>query len=144
MEYFNTFGGNSVGCIIADAVLDVIISENLQHNAKITGDYLLSKLNMLKDKYPNIGDVRGVGLFLGIEFIHCNSNEILESNRPEPNYELAKNIVDMLMQDMNIISSRDGNVIKIKPPLVFGVTESDLLVDALERSLISQGVQNNY
>lgn len=69
MEYFNTFGGNPVSCAVGLAVLDVIEEENLQRNALVTGNHLLSRLNQLKQKHPLIGDVRGLGLYVGVEFV---------------------------------------------------------------------------
>lgn len=64
------YGGNPVSCAIAIAVMDTVDSENLMENARNVGDYLLSNLKSMRDKFPDvIGDVRGVGLFLGIELI---------------------------------------------------------------------------
>jgi 4-aminobutyrate aminotransferase-like enzyme len=83
IEYFNTYGGNPVSCRAAIAVLDVIENEHLQENAHEVGLYFLNKLKELEKKYELIGDVRGRGLFLGIEII---------SNRKtrEPGIEEAK------------------------------------------------------
>ena len=67
MEYFNSFGGNPVSCAIGKAVLDVIDKEELQKNAKLVGDYLIKKLKGLQSNYEFIGQVRGQGLFIGIE-----------------------------------------------------------------------------
>src|SRR5258706_71269 len=67
MEYFNTFGGNPVSCAIGLAVLDVIEEEQLQANALKVGQHLMDGLRKLMDKHPLIGDVRGLGLFVGIE-----------------------------------------------------------------------------
>ncbi len=69
MEYFNTFGGNPVSCAIGMAVLDVIEQEHLQENALATGNYLLKKLKPLAEKYPLVGDVRGLGLYAGVELV---------------------------------------------------------------------------
>ena len=75
MEYFNSFGGNPVSCAIGNAVLDVIENENLQKNAKHTGSYFLRSLNKIKFKFPNlISEIRGRGLFLGIDLIDKNNN----------------------------------------------------------------------
>lgn len=132
IEYFNTYGGNSVACSIAEAVLDTIISEKLQENALKVGNYLTSKLLPLKEKYIWVGDVRGCGLFQGIEFV-INKND----RNLQPHPELTKFIVDFLRLE-NVIISRDGpdeNVIKIKPPLVFSEENVNTLVSAIDRAL---------
>src|SRR5204863_733091 len=69
MEYFNTFGGNPVSCATGLAVLDVIRDEELQQNALEVGEYLKRELRLLQDRHSLIGDVRGQGLFLGIELV---------------------------------------------------------------------------
>jgi len=132
IEYFNTYGGNSVACSIAEAVLDTIVDENLQQNAKEVGDYLKLQLNGLMTKYEWIGDVRGHGLFQGIEFVHATEDGSL---LPYP--ELTKFLVDYLRYQ-RVIVSRDGpdeNVIKVKPPLVFSKENVDTLVKALDEGL---------
>eukprot|EP01039_Chlorochromonas_danica_P006936 gene6936-7675_t len=142
IEYFNTYGGNSVACAIAEAVLDTIHEENLQESAHATGLYLTQRLLELK-KYPWVGDVRGVGLFQGIEFIHDlskTSGEIL----PYP--ELTKFVVDFLRYQ-RVIVSRDGpdeNVVKIKPPLVFKHKQVDELVEAMDLALSSATKMNIF
>ena len=131
IEYFNTFGGNSVACSIAEAVLDVIHTENLQENSYNVGNYILMKLQELALNYAVIGDVRGLGLFIGIEFIipdnsfhaHlCNEIDIEKGNKSEilPHTKLTSFIVDELMSHKVLVSKDgpDNNVIKIKPPLV--------------------------
>ncbi len=69
MEYFNTFGGNPVSCSVGITVLNIIKQEKLQENALIVGKYMLQELEKLKDNYELIGDVRGLGLFVGIELV---------------------------------------------------------------------------
>jgi ethanolamine-phosphate phospho-lyase len=132
IEYFNTYGGNSVACAIAEAVFDTIEEEKLQENARVVGLYLTERLQPLLAKYEWVGDVRGVGLFQGIEFVHSNKAADLQ---PYP--ELTKFLVDYLRYQ-RVIVSRDGpdeNVIKVKPPLVFSKENVDTLVDGLEKGL---------
>lgn len=133
IEYFNTYGGNSVACAIAEAVIDTIHSENLQNNAKVVGDYLMDSMKTkLFEKYDWVGDVRGHGLFQGIEFVRTRTGPSLE---PYP--ELAKFVVDFLRY-RRVIVSRDGpdeNVVKVKPPLVFSKENVDTLVDAMVEAL---------
>jgi 4-aminobutyrate aminotransferase-like enzyme len=124
MEYFNTFGGNPVSCAVGLAVLDVIRDEGLQENARDVGAYLLEGLRAWKS--PLIGDVRGKGLFLGIEFVRDRETK-------EPAAHEAAEIVEK-MKDRRILLSTDGpmhNVIKIKPPLVFSRADADLLLREL-------------
>ena len=123
MEYFNTFGGNPVSCAAGLAVLDVIRDEGLQENARTTGEYLLAGLRDLAGRHPIVGDVRGQGLFLGIE-LECDAAQ-------------ASALVDR-MKDRGVLLSTDGprhNVIKIKPPLVFGREDADFLLTRLEAAL---------
>ena len=122
MEYFNSFGGNPVSCSIGDAVLDIIKDEELQKHARIIGEYFIKSLNKIKLKFPNfISEIRGRGLFLGIDLIKDKINT--------PNEELAISIINT-MRDKGILLSADGphhNVIKIKPPMTFNKKNVDLV-----------------
>jgi ethanolamine-phosphate phospho-lyase len=135
IEYFNTFGGNSVACRIAEAVIDVIEEERLQDNALKVGAYLSERMQSLVDRYEWVGEARGCGLFQGIEFVRSKSK--VDRHFLDPFPELAKFLVDYLRY-RHIIVSRDGpaeNVIKIKPPLVFSCVDVDSLVDTMQRGL---------
>ena len=126
MEYFNTFGGNPVSCAIGLAVLDVIEDERLQDNALITGRHLLNELTGLMQELPLIGDVRGMGLFIGIELVR--NRETLEPADSEASYIANR------MRDRGVLLSTDGpfhNVLKIKPPMVFNRADADFLVENL-------------
>lgn len=130
MEYFNTYGGNPVACAAGLAVLDVIESEGLQEKARATGDHLLPGLRRLAARHPVIGDVRGMGLFLGIELV---SNRASRARAPLPAAYLAER-----MREEGVLVSTDGpfrNVVKIKPPLAFGRADADVFLEALERIL---------
>ena len=123
MEYFNSFGGNPVSCAIGKAVLDVIDKEELQKNAKLVGDYLIKKIKGLQSNYEFIRQVRGQGLFIGIEMI--NDVETLK-----PDKDSAK-IIANEMKKSGILISVDGpdhNVLKIKPPIIFNYENADELV----------------
>lgn len=125
MEYFNTFGGNPVSSAIGLAVLEVIEDEHLQENALEVGNYFLAKLNLLKSNHKIIGDVRGRGLFIGIELI---------KESKEPASSEATQIVNMMKKEC-ILLSTDGpnnNVIKIKPPIIFSKRDVDFVVDRLD------------
>lgn len=130
MEYFNTFGGNPVSCAIGMAVLDVIENENLQKNALLAGNRLLQGLKGLMDKYALVGDVRGQGLYLGIELV--TDRRTLEPAAQHANYIINR------MKDFGILISTDGplhNVLKMKPPIVFTEENADEVVQALDRIL---------
>jgi len=130
MEYFNTFGGNPVSCAIGMAVMDVIEDEGLQENAARTGNCLLAGLRELMGKYPLIGDVRGLGLYAGVELV-------LDRETLAPATEHADYIVNRL-RDHGILISTDGpleNVLKMKPPLVFSEKNADEVVTALDKIL---------
>jgi 4-aminobutyrate aminotransferase-like enzyme len=127
MEYFNTYGGNPVSCAAGLAVLDVIEEENLQERALRVGAYLKAGLERLKDKHALVGDVRGLGLFLGIELVE--DRESLAPASEQTVYAVER------MKDRSILLSTDGpfhNVIKIKPPMVFRQSDADALVTGLD------------
>lgn len=127
MEFFSSFGGNPVSCAIGETVLDVISEEKLQENARLVGDFIFFGLLNLKEKYPLIGDVRGAGLFLGIEFVS-------DSITLEPASKETKKIVEE-MKKRKILLSIDGpfhNVIKFKPPMVFSLENASHLLVSLE------------
>ncbi|MBI90180.1 MAG: aspartate aminotransferase family protein [Candidatus Marinimicrobia bacterium] len=130
MEYFNSFGGNPVSCTIGIAVLEILEEEQLQENAMNVGSKLLSMLSDIKSRYSEIGDVRGKGLFMGIEFIQNKTNL-------EPDGRIASLVVNE-MKNKGILLSTDGpdhNVIKIKPPLVFNDENAHYLAENLDATL---------
>jgi len=130
MEYFNTYGGNPVSCAIGLSVLKVIRDEGLQENALKVGKFMKNGLNFLLKKHSLIGDVRGMGLFLGIELVQ--SRKTLEPAKNHA-YEIAEK-----MKDNGILISIDGplhNVIKIKPPIVFSESDASFYIETLNRIL---------
>jgi 4-aminobutyrate aminotransferase-like enzyme len=136
MEYFNTFGGNPVSCAVGSAVLDVIAEEGLQENALRTGNRLLAGLAGLMERHPLIGDVRGLGLFIGVELVH--DRQTLQPAPSEATY-----IVERL-KEHGILLSIDGplhNVLKLKPPLVFDAGNADFLVNTLDQVLAEDPAQ---
>jgi 4-aminobutyrate aminotransferase-like enzyme/Ser/Thr protein kinase RdoA (MazF antagonist) len=130
MEYFNTFGGNPVSCAIGLAVLDVIANEQLQEHARQVGEHLLAGLRGLMARHRIIGDVRGLGLFVGVELV-------LDHDTLAPAAAQASYVVNRL-RERGILLSTDGplhNVLKIKPPLVFSEENADLLITSLDEIL---------
>ncbi|MCZ6598064.1 MAG: aminotransferase class III-fold pyridoxal phosphate-dependent enzyme [Planctomycetota bacterium] len=135
MEYFNTCGGNPVSCAVGLAVLDVIRDEGLQENARVVGARLLEGLEELRSRHPIVGDVRGAGLFLGVELVRDRAT--LEPAPAEAAYVAER------MKERGILIGVDGplqNVLKIKPPLVFTAEDAERLVAELDRILVEDAV----
>jgi len=129
MEYFNTFGGNPVSSTIGLEVLRTINEEKLQEHALETGNYLKSALQKLKKEFIVIGDIRGQGLFLGMELADPNKKPLTEK---------AAYLVHR-MKEMGVLMSMDGkeeNVLKIKPPLVFSMENANELISLLRKVLL--------
>ena len=130
MEYFSTFGGNPVSGAIGLAVLDVIRDERLMHNAAVVGEQMMMGLRELADKYTLIGDVRGHGLFVGVELVRNRDTQ-----------EPARTELSILVERMKragILLSTEGphhNVLKIKPPIVFSSENCDTFVHQLDIAL---------
>jgi 4-aminobutyrate aminotransferase-like enzyme len=130
MEFFSTFGGNPVSCVAGLTVLEVVIEENLQANALKAGKRMLAGMIPFIEQYSIVGDVRGSGLFLGVELVR--NRETLE-----PAKEEAEFIVNR-MRDAGILLGTDGpfeNVIKIRPPMPFDENNAEYLVANMERIL---------
>lgn len=127
LEYFNTFGGNPVCAAAGLAVMDVIESEGLQAHALRVGDYLQHRVRGMMAAHKLIGDVRGSGLFIGIEFVR--DRESKEAATAETSV-----ICSRLKDEFHILTSIDGefdNVLVIKPPMCFAEEHVDVLMGAL-------------
>jgi 4-aminobutyrate aminotransferase-like enzyme len=127
MEFFSTFGGNTVSCAIGLAVLEVVQEEKLQQHALTVGDHLLAGLRELQRSHEMIADVRGSGLFIGVELVKDG----------KPATREADDIVNHL-RDEGILLGTDGpdhNVIKIRPPMPFSHADADLLLAVLVRAI---------
>nr|XP_056711481.1 5-phosphohydroxy-L-lysine phospho-lyase [Euleptes europaea] len=130
VEYFNTFGGNPVSCAIGIAVLDVIEKEQLQAHALQVGSFLMKLLHQQKEKHCLIGDVRGAGLFIGVDLVQ-------DQTKRSPATKEAEFITRRLKEEF-IILSTDGpgrNVLKFKPPLCFSKKDAQLVVEKLDKLL---------
>ena len=138
MEYFNTFGGNPVSCAVGTAVLEVIERENLQEHALELGKYFQENLTQLMETHPIIGDVRGLGLFIGVELV-------LDRKSMEPAGAYASYVAER-MKAHGILISTDGpyhNVLKIKPPLVVDQGDVDYVVSILDKVLGEDALKLN-
>ncbi|MGA7538592.1 MAG: aspartate aminotransferase family protein [Steroidobacteraceae bacterium] len=129
-HYFNTYGGNNVSCAAARAVLKVIHEENLIQNALRTGDGLRQALRALAQRFPVITEVRGAGLFIGVE-LGASAASGLDAQAQ------TRRIVNAMRQGGVLLGAtgRNGNVLKIRPPLTFGPQHADLLLQELVRTL---------
>jgi 4-aminobutyrate aminotransferase-like enzyme len=129
-RYFNTFGGNPVSCRAAQAVLQVLRSEQLQNNAQEVGCFLRQGLCTLAAQYPVIGDIRGEGLFIGVELVLCHEQKT-------PASQIAAAVVNKMRQRQILISTTgpQANILKIRPPLVFRQQHAELLLQTLGQVL---------
>jgi len=136
MEFFSTFGGNPVACAAGLAVLDVVEGDGLQERAGRTGACLLEGLRRLQERYPLIGDVRGSGLYLGVELVRDRSSL-------EPAADEAAYVVDRLCE-RGVLTGTDGelhNVLKLRPPLVFSENDAARFLETLDDVLSEDGAR---
>jgi 4-aminobutyrate aminotransferase-like enzyme len=132
LRYFNTFGGNSVAIAAAQATLDVIRDEKLMENAGRVGRFIQNGLRDIATRHPGIGDVRGAGLYIGVEMV-------TDRGTREPDAKAALSIVNGL-RDRRVMISATGyhsNVLKIRPPLAFGEAHAERLLTELEATVAS-------
>jgi len=136
MEFFSTFGGNPVACAAGLAVLDVLEHEQLQKNALRVGTHLMTSLKKLQERHNLIGDVRGSGLYLGIDLVLDR-----ETRKPAP---LQASYVVNRLRDCGILTGTDGphhNVLKLRPPLVFSESDADFFAKTLDAILGEDAAQ---
>ncbi|WP_420131761.1 aspartate aminotransferase family protein [Rhodopseudomonas sp.] len=129
-KYFNTFGGNPVAAAAGLAVLDVIRDESLMDNASRVGGYLMDGLREIGNRHIQIGDVRGSGLFVGLELVRDR-----ETKTPAP--EIATQVINGLREHGILIGAAGpfGSTLKIRPPLCFTREHADLVVSACDEVL---------
>jgi 4-aminobutyrate aminotransferase-like enzyme/Ser/Thr protein kinase RdoA (MazF antagonist) len=128
--YFNTFGGNTVSAVVANACLDVLQGEDLQRNAARTGEYLKAGLDELLERHELVGHVHGRGLFYGVELVSDR-----KSLAPA---KAAARWVRERMKALGVLVSSTGplgNIIKIRPPLVFSISDASKCLTALDTAL---------
>jgi len=136
MEFFSTFGGNPVSCAVGLAVLDVLQEEGLQANALGIGRSLVDEFKKLQQRHAVIGDVRGSGLFLGLDLVQ--SRETREAAPDQASY-----VVNRLCEE-GILTGTDGphhNVIKLRPPLIFSEADAGYFCATLDRILSEDPAQ---
>ncbi|WP_086993544.1 aminotransferase [Rhizobium sullae] len=131
--FFSSSGGSPVSCIAGMTVLDIMVDEKLQDNAREVGDHLKGRLAALIDKYPIVGAIHGMGLYLGLEFVR-------DRTTLEPATQETAAICNRLLE-LGVIMQATGdhlNVLKIKPPLCLTITSADFFADILEK-VLSEG-----
>lgn len=128
--FFSTFGGNNVSCAAGLAVLQAIEEERLIDNATETGAYFKDQLRALMSKHDLIGDVRGIGLVVGIELVRDRRD--LTPAKTE-----AARVLNLMRDDGVLIGSEGlhGNILKLRPPIVFRREHADMTVATLDRAL---------
>jgi 4-aminobutyrate aminotransferase-like enzyme/Ser/Thr protein kinase RdoA (MazF antagonist) len=126
--YFSTFAGNPVSAAVGNAVLDVMERHHLPTHADRVGAYLRAGLAALAAEYPIISDVRGPGMFIGVELTYPEGT---------PATEYATYVQNQMRNKQVLIgrTGPGGNVLKIRPPLVFEEEHADLLLDRLGSQL---------
>lgn len=132
MRYFNTFGGNTVAIAAAQATLDVIQSEGLMENAAKLGSLILAGLKDIATRHERIGDVRGAGLYFGVEMVQDRASK-------KSDIDLGLALVNELRKRRVLISATgpDANVLKIRPPLVFTESDATRLLTEVEAAVAS-------
>ena len=131
IPYFNTFGGNPVCMAAAQAVLDVMRDEDTMGNSKKVGAVFKAAVEGLKDSHPCIGDVRGAGLYIGCE--------IVKPGTTDPDQAAALDILETLRQNhvLTSVCGRYGNILKLRPPLVFSEDDVAWFMSAFSTTLDS-------
>jgi 4-aminobutyrate aminotransferase-like enzyme len=136
MEFFSTFGGNPVACAAGLAVLKVVEQENLQDRALRVGNYLKQSLLSLQERNPIIGEVRGSGLFLGVDLV-------LDPATRSAATAQAAYVVNRL-RECGILTGTDGpfnNVLKLRPPLIISERDADIFAEVLRVVLAEDSAQ---
>jgi 4-aminobutyrate aminotransferase-like enzyme len=129
-EFFSTFGGSTLSCVIGKEVLDIVDDERLMENARVVGGYLLERLRALQSGHAIIGDVRGFGLYIGVEVVEDRAT-MKEASR------IAAYVKNRL-RELRILIGTEGpadNILKIRPPLTFDRESADVIIQALEAVL---------
>ena len=132
--HFNTFGGNPVCMAAGLAVLDVIDEDGLQENSRVVGGRLKAGLKKLAASHRIVGDVRGMGLMLGVELVTDRATK-------EPAKQAAVDIMEAT-REMGVLMGKgglDGNVLRIKPPMCISSSDADFALDVLDRAFSLAG-----
>jgi 4-aminobutyrate aminotransferase-like enzyme len=129
-EYFSTFGGSTLSCRVGKELLDIVDDEGLMENARVMGDKLLDGLRQLQSKHSVIGDVRGFGLFIGVELVK-------DPDTQEPSTDIASYLINR-MREHRILMGSEGphhNILKIRPPLTIEADDVDMILTVMKKIL---------
>ncbi|MEM6988041.1 MAG: aminotransferase class III-fold pyridoxal phosphate-dependent enzyme, partial [Pseudomonadota bacterium] len=128
IEFFSTFGGSNLSCRIGKTVLDIVDDEGLQDNAGRVGAHLIDGLRDMQTRYQSIADVRGLGLFIGVDLANPDGSEATA---------LCTYVKNRLRDNRILIGSEgpQDNILKIRPPLTFALDDADMLITHLDRVL---------
>jgi 4-aminobutyrate aminotransferase-like enzyme len=126
-NFFSSAGGSPVSCVVGSTVLDIIKGDGLQANAAVVGDHLIARCSELMDRFPIIGAVHGMGLYLGVELVR-------DRQTLDPATAECAAICDRLRERGVIVqpTGERANVLKMKPPMILTMEEADFYVDQLE------------
>ncbi|MEZ5778042.1 MAG: aminotransferase class III-fold pyridoxal phosphate-dependent enzyme [Paracoccaceae bacterium] len=133
-EFFSTFGGSTLSCRIGKEVLDIVDDEGLMANAAAMGARLLDGLHALASRHPLVGDVRGMGLFVGVELVR-------DRDTRQPATAVTSYVLNR-MRECRILMGREGpddNILKIRPPLTIDADGIDMFLDRLDMILGETG-----
>ncbi|MGQ9369774.1 aspartate aminotransferase family protein [Azospirillum sp. ST 5-10] len=132
--YFNTFGGSPAAAAAGMAVLEVLEAEGLMENARTVGDHLRRVLRAVAARHPVIGDVRGAGLFTGVELVGADGDRV-----PAP--EIATALINALRDRRVLIGAAGplGHILKVRPPLCFSRADADTVAAATDDALTALG-----
>jgi len=128
--HFNTYGGNPVSAAAGLAVLDAIDADGLQENSRVVGGRLKAGLQRLQRAHPLVGDVRGMGLMLGVELVRDRATK-------EPARQETLDVLEAMREAGALIGKGglDGNVLRVKPPMCVTAADADFALDALDHAL---------
>ncbi len=132
--HFNTFAGNAVSAAAGLAVLDVIDEDGLQENCRVVGGHLKAGLTRLMQRHPMVGDVRGMGLMLGVELVRDRGTKVAAKSE-------TLEIVEA-MREAGVLVGKgglEGNVLRLKPPMCITRDDADFALDALDHALAQVG-----
>ena len=129
-EFFSTFGGSTLSCRTGLEVLNIVEDERLQKNAKQMGDKLIERLHSMQEKYEIVGDVRGCGLFIGLDLV-------MNPQTREPGTALADYVKNRMCEHRILMGSEGpyDNILKIRPPMTIEAEDIDYILEVMDKVL---------
>ncbi len=129
-EYFSTFGGSNLSCRMGKEVLEIVDDEGLMDNARVMGERLLNGLNLLQKQHDIVGDVRGCGLFIGVDLVE-------DSESRAPGTAIADYVKNRMLENRILVGTEGpaDNVLKIRPPLTIELDDVDMILAVMDQVL---------